>query len=256
MVNWVKKRGILQNIINKEEFEKMVPFYDSVPIIYGTEHPEKFTLQNVIGKATNWEEKNEKWYGDFWYDLDRLDTNFANSLTIGAKIPASTQLWGHEKEGYKDAVPVHLLMHPDLVPKHPDAGTINNTGNSFIEIINNQGGDASMEVLQKEFAELKDKHAHAELKKAHKKLGEDHKTLTEKHTTLEGDIKTQLVKAIITANNTYKEEELKEKSFDDLKTIKNTLDRVPKSQDTPIPINNTAIGKSMFWDLKSNGRHL
>jgi len=132
---WVKYKGILSSEGEydyedgskekkiADEFEKAIKFFDSVPIIYGTEHPSSFTLEDVIGKVNNFEVKDGKWYGDFNFNLEKTPKELIESFTRGDDIPASLSEFVEVDENIqKNIVPIHILVHPKLNPRVKGAG--------------------------------------------------------------------------------------------------------------------------------------
>ena len=91
----------------------------------------------------------------------------------------------------------------------------------------------------------------AELKKAHDSATKENESLKKANAGYESGLKADLVKFILGVNNTFKAEELGTKSLDDLKLMKETLEKVPKAtgKSPAIPIGNATPEQPLFWTL-------
>ena len=133
---WIIKRGIISaegkieyddGLTEKkvvEEFQKTIKYFDSIPILYGTEHPDFFTLEEIIGKANNFKIENGKWYADFNFDMEKIPDELLENLKKNKKIPASLSAFMDvDDDGVqRNTTPIHLLIHPNLDARVENTG--------------------------------------------------------------------------------------------------------------------------------------
>lgn len=135
-LNWINKKGVIsaegefkyedgtKEKKTIDEFKKTIEYFDSVPILYGAEHPSSFTIGDVIGKANNFKIEGGKWYADFNFDMERAPKELIESFMNNKEIPASlSEIVDVDDENIqKNITPLHLLVHPDLNPRVKGAG--------------------------------------------------------------------------------------------------------------------------------------
>ena len=135
-MNWISKKGVIsaegefkyedgsKEKKTVDEFKKTVKYFDSVPILYGTEHPDSFTIKDVIGKANNFKIEDGKWYAEFNFDGEKAPKELIESFVRNEEIPASLSEFVDvdNKNVQKNITPVHLLVHPNLNARVKGAG--------------------------------------------------------------------------------------------------------------------------------------
>ena len=197
------------------EFQKTIKYIKSVPIIIGKEHPEKFTLDDVVGYTDNFQVLDDKWTADYHFDPDKItDNNVKKAVLLGKNIPGST--WGFVKpvgDEHTAQVPIHMLVHPDLKPRIEGAGVVANAI-KFEEEVPEMETKIYEEKIEKLESDLKASIA------ANAKLTEEKEALTVR---LDAYRKEKV--ATLVANSLYTEDELKDKTFDEILLIENALSK-------------------------------
>jgi len=250
--NWVKKEGVLEIAGLYEyddryeqkvadEFAKTIEYFDSVPIVYGTDHPSIFTLKDVIGKATNFRIVDNKWEADFLFDWSKMPDDLVFALNNNDYIPASMGEWVRVEDNvHRDIVPVHLLVHPQLEPRIQGAGIRNNTKTNYIQFRN-------IEIKENNICNKKvkgDTMADVNVEELKSQI----EALQRENTALRKVLKDELIKEI-TNTKMYSEEDIKDKSIEELQIIRDTLTKiVHNTKNDPIKVAENT--KSVdFWDI-------
>lgn len=229
---------------SESEFKKTIQFFDSVPIIVGTEHPKNFTLDEVVGKVNNFSVNNGKWRGKWNFDEQRLNKypELKRAITLNQDIPASVSDWvKSDGKTHKDQVPVHVLIHPQLIPNIEGAGIKNNTKIKF--------GGKHLEDLEKLKAE------NSKITDQLNTLATENKELKKSQENLESKLRGIYTKQIL-GKSEFSEEDLKKKTLPEIEAISdvlgkvkiaaNTLPEPPKGKPpvagTTIPLGNQTVG--------------
>ena len=227
-----------------KEFEKTSRYFDSIPIVIDTKHPEGITLDNVVGKVNNLQVKNGDWYGDYNFDLEKTQKYPGFNLALKSQkyIPASvSDMVREEDNAHVDQVPLHVLIHPQLNPRIPGAGVYNNAKILF--------EDSKME---EEY--LKVKAENAKLAEKVKQLEKDHEEAQLKLESSNNQWKVHYIEKI-KAKSDYKDEDLKDKDLSALKEIHGVLDRTKVAANTatpPIPQGEGGAPKPLSYEERIN----
>lgn len=232
--------------IVKAEMEKTIQYVDSIAIVEGLNHRDPDSLRMVVGKINDLhlEEVDDRWWlaGTGHFDPDRITGNFKKHLTLNRPIAGSISNWVEVVNGTQaEMFPTHFLMHPDLEPNIPGAGT--NAANAAVLVVrirNNEnfrsrtmGDTPAQEVagLKKENEELSAKLAALEaenkalskVKEENVKLKAANDSYAEQVGKIEEDRKAAIRLRI--ANAGYTPDELKDMSLRELELTMNAIER-------------------------------